>query len=121
MLKFSKTAVRAALVAAGVMTLAPAAAVAGEWRLNAARCPDLREDRWDARHDYGRADRREDRRDERVVQCPASAWTYVRSPHEARYYKAPPRPRDVIVYRDGRHAYRDTHGSIVRLGVDLHL
>ncbi len=121
MRKLTKTTLRAALVAAGIMTLAPAAAFAGEWKLNAARCPDLREDRQDARHDNGRADRREDRRDERVVVCPASAWKYVKSPHEKRHYKAPPRPREVVVYRDGRYGYRDNRGALIDLGVGLRL
>ncbi len=70
--------VRIALL--GALTLAAAGtASAGEWRLDPARCPDLREDRIDQRVDYGRADRREDIRDMREVNCPASAWTYVPS------------------------------------------
>ena len=70
--------VRIALL--GAPTLAAAGtASAGEWRLDPSRCPDLREDRIDQRVDYGRADRREDIRDMREVNCPASAWTYVPS------------------------------------------
>ncbi len=84
-------------------------AVAGEWRLHAARCPDLVEDvrdrqesRRDERYDHGRLDRIEDRvdrhesrRDERVTYCPASAWVWhgrgkpSRSPAaKAIYYDA---------------------------------
>lgn len=124
----TKKMIRGGLIAAGLMTLVPAgAAVAGEWRINARECPDLREDRRDARRDNGWRDRREDRRDERVVQCPARAWYYVRDRGERRNW-TPPRPRDVVVYdnyRDGRdyasrdYYYRNDRGSLIRLGVDV--
>lgn len=113
--------VRAALVASGLALLGAGGASAGEWRLNVAACPDLREDRRDQRVDWSRHDRREDRRDARVVTCPASAWTYVKGPHERRHDRAPPRPREVIVYRDGRREYRDSHGALINLGVGLRL
>ncbi|NWG93081.1 MAG: hypothetical protein HXY21_11350 [Parvularculaceae bacterium] len=78
------------LVGLGVaMSAAPA--FAGEWRLDARACADIREDwrdarenRRDARYDYGyrdrvedRYDRREDRRDRRMTICPRSAFYYV--------------------------------------------
>ena len=126
----TKRMIRGGLVAAGLMTLVPVgAAVAGEWRINARQCPDLREDRRDARHNDGYRDRREDRRDERVVNCPARAWYYVRDRGERRGYE-PPRPRSVVVYDgylDGRsyadreYYYRNDRGSLIRLGVDVRL
>jgi len=120
MKNLTKRIIRGGLVAAGLMTLAPMAAYAGEWRLNARECPDLREDRQDYRRDRGWADRREDRRDARVIRCPARAWHYVRYRGDNRYY-VPPRPREVIVYRDGRGYYRDQRGALVQLDPDFGL
>ncbi len=82
---------------AGVVLLS-APAFAGEWKINPRACPDLmedradrREDRRDARVDYGRRDRvedrydrRENRRDEAVTVCPASAFYYEPSARELR-------------------------------------
>lgn len=132
---------RAALLAAGLMTLAPAAAFAGTWRLNADRCPELRQDYRDM-HDRGRRgwdddrryddrryddrrydDRRYDdrRRDEsRVVVCPARAWTYYPSRGERRWDRNA-YPRQVILYRDGRVFQRDYRGQMVNLGVTIRL
>jgi len=59
-------------------------ASAGEWRLDARSCPDLREDRRDARHYDGRWDRREDRRDQSVIDCPPRSWNYIASRYEQR-------------------------------------
>ncbi len=74
----TKRIIRSGLVAVGLMTLVPVgAAVAGEWRIDAGKCPDLREDRRDAWHSDGWRDRREDRHDQRIVNCPAGAWYYV--------------------------------------------
>ena len=53
------------------------ATVSGEWVLNPLACADTREDIRDSRVTTNRADRREDRRDQRVVNCPASAYTFV--------------------------------------------
>lgn len=91
-------------------------AVAGEWRLDASRCPDLVEDvrdrhesRRDERYDHGRRDRiedridrRESRRDERVTVCPRRAWVW-----HGRGYR-PARPEAAIIYFDARerHFYR---------------
>ncbi len=80
----------AAFIGAGFV-LGAAPAFAGEWRLDARRCGDVREDWRDAREnrrderlDYGRRDRvedrydrREDRRDRAVTVCPRSAFVYV--------------------------------------------
>ena len=80
----------AVLVGAG-LALASAPAFTGEWRLDARRCPDIREDwrdarenRRDERYDYSRRDvredrydRREDRRDRAFTVCPRSAFYYV--------------------------------------------
>jgi hypothetical protein len=76
------------LSAAGFLSLAALAAPvanAGVWHLDAASCPDLREDRRDARYIEGRFDRREDRRDMRVIECPPRSWTYVADRYERRY------------------------------------
>ena len=73
------------------LVLGMAPAFAGEWRLDPRRCPDLREDRRDAResrrderYDYSRRDvredrydRRESRRDRAVTVCPRSAFYYA--------------------------------------------
>jgi hypothetical protein len=116
----TKRILKSGLIAAGIMTLAPMAASAGEWRLDARKCPDLREDRYDRMHNNGWRDRREDRRDERVINCPARAWYYVRSPGERRHHAyMPPRPYQVFVYRDGRHFYRDSRGAMIRLNLNL--
>ncbi|WP_394692752.1 hypothetical protein [Hyphobacterium sp.] len=75
------------LSAAGFLSLAAFAAPAanaGVWHLDARSCPDLREDRRDARYNEGRFDRREDRRDMRVIDCPPRSWTYVADRYERR-------------------------------------
>lgn len=91
-------------------------AVAGEWRLHAARCPDLAEDvrdrresRRDERNDRepldrteDRIDRRESRRDERVTYCPASAWVW----HGRGYPPPPPAAKAVIYDVHKQHYYR---------------
>lgn len=112
----TKSFLRGALVAAGLAIAGTGVASAGEWRINANKCPDLREDRWDRRDDHGRADRREDRRDERVINCPARAWYYVRDRGERRGYHSYRRPDEIIVYRGG-HYYRDDRGSLLTLHI----
>lgn len=93
-----------AILAAAGVTVAGAAS-AGTWQLNPNKCPDLIEDRIDRRVTVSRADLREDIRDARVVNCPASAWHYVPSYNERRAYTAPVRyytgPRTVYVNRKG--------------------
>ncbi len=122
MKSMTKRIIRSGLVAVGLMTLAPVgAAVAGEWHVDARKCPDLREDRRDARHNDGWRDRREDRRDQRVIQCPARAWYYVPDRYERRSSYRPARPREVIILRDGRPYYRDYRGGLVSLGINLRL
>lgn len=87
----------AALVGAGLV-LGVSPAFAGEWRLDARRCADVREDwrdarenRRDERYDYSRRDRREDRydrredrRDRAVTVCPRSAFVYVDNRYDSR-------------------------------------
>src|SRR5215510_6164555 len=122
MKNITKKMVRSGLVAVGLLTLAPmGAAFAGEWPLNARACPDLREDRRDARRDNGWRDRREDRRDQRVISCPARAWYYVPDRHERRSHWRPARPNEVIILRDGRPYYRDYRGGLVSLNLNLRL
>ena len=118
MSNMTKRIARAGLVAASLMSLAPMAAWAGEWRVNARACPDLREDIRDYRHNDGWRDRREDRRDARVIRCPARAWYYVNYPGERSRY-IPPRPREVVIDRWGREYYRDNRGSLVNLDIDF--
>jgi hypothetical protein len=122
MKSMTKRIIRSGLVAAGLTMLVPVgAAVAGEWRLDARACPDLREDRRDMRRDRGRYDRREDRRDARVINCPARAWYYVPDRYERRSDWRPARPREVVIFRDGRPYYRDTRGGLVSLNLNLRL
>lgn len=111
----SIAALSAAVIVAGCAT-APAADAAG-WRLDAARCPDLvedrldrRESRRDERYDFSRADvredrrdRRESRRDERVTVCPASAWVWD---GPKRYRTARPGITHIYYDRRARHYYR---------------
>ena len=98
----------AALVGLAACASAPAPAhAAGGWQLNPRLCPDLVEDRIDRRVTYSRRDLREDIRDARRVNCPASAWTYVAAPGVA--VSAAPRvytgPRTVYVGRAGYYQY----------------
>ncbi len=74
----------AALALLGSVAVSGSAS-AGTWYLNAASCPDLREDRRDRRVNEGRWDRREDRRDRRVIECPPRSWTYVMDRYERRH------------------------------------
>ena len=74
---FGIKTIAAALALSTVGSISMAgAAQADTWVLNAAACPDLREDRRDRRHYDGRRDRREDFRDRRVIDCPPRAWRY---------------------------------------------
>lgn len=79
------------------------ATVSGAWVLDPRRCADTREDYRDSRYTTSRRDRREDRRDARIANCPASAYTFVpdagqaphgpirtRPVHGRRAYQAPP-------------------------------
>lgn len=121
--KMIKRMTLAGALALGMTAMAPLTASAGEWRLNANRCPDLREDLRDMRHDHGWKDRREDVRDYRVVNCPARAWSYYPSRgerwNEKRYRNA--YPKQVIVYSNGRVYQRNHHGDLVSLGINLRL
>jgi hypothetical protein len=117
-MKHMKTLARTAAVAIGLSTLAPLAmtASAGEWRINARECPDLREDARDYRRDTGWRDRAEDRRDARVIKCPARAWYYVR--YRGERGAQPPRPRQIMIDRFGHEYYRDYRGRMIALEVD---
>jgi Ni/Co efflux regulator RcnB len=118
-MKNMKRFARTLALAVGLSIAAPMAAHAGEWRIDARKCPDLREDRRDARHNDGWRDRREDRRDQRVINCPSRAWYYVK--YRGERGAAPPRPRDVYIERDGRHYYRDYRGNLVNLSIGVNL
>ncbi len=104
----------AILVGTGLV-LGASPAFAGEWRLDARRCADIREDWRDAREnrrderiDYGRRDsvedrydRREDRRDRAVTVCPRNAFYYVdgrRDDHRDRYRANDGQPRLELRY-----------------------
>ena len=95
-----------AILAAAGFTLAGAAS-AGTWQLDPRACPDLVEDRLDRRVTTGRADLREDIRDMRQVNCPASAWRYVPSRGEVvqarRVYAG---SRVVYVGRKGYYQFK---------------
>ena len=121
MKNMTKKMIRTGALALGMVMLAPMAS-AGEWRLNADRCPDIREDWRDMRRDNGWRDRREDRRDYRVINCPARAWSYYPSRGErrdARYRND--YPRQVYLYGDGRVYERNRRGDLVSLGINLRL
>lgn len=112
-----------AVLGAGLV-LGAAPALAGEWRLDPSRCPDLREDRRDTResrrderYDYSRRDVREDRYDRResrhdraLTVCPRSAFYYA--PDRQERGRADWRaPRLTFAYdRDHRLHYRHHHG-----------
>ena len=87
------------------------AASAGEWRLDPRRCPDLVEDRLDQRITTSRADLREDLRDMRQINCPASAWTYV--PAKGEKFVDGPRvytgPSSVYAGRGGYYQFVSAH------------
>ncbi|KCZ93760.1 hypothetical protein [Hyphomonas johnsonii] len=99
-----------ALKAASLSVLAVGfslAASAGEWRLDPRRCPDLVEDRLDQRVTTSRADLREDLRDMRQVNCPASAWTFI--PAKGETFRNGPRvytgPSKVYAGRGGYYQF----------------
>ena len=75
----AKFAAAALLASIGMAGLAGTAS-AGTWHANAAACPDLREDRFDARHFSGRGDRR-DRSSTDGVHGRARADPLGRRPH----------------------------------------
>jgi hypothetical protein len=118
-MKSMKRLTRTVAIALGLALAAPMAAHAGEWRIDARKCPDLREDARDYRHNDGYRDRREDRRDARVIKCPARAWYYVKYRGERGNW-VPPRPREVYVER-GREYYRDHRGNLVGLDININL
>ena len=104
--KFILAAAAFGCIACAATPVAPfATAQTAVWRINPAACPDLIEDRIDRRENVrdrredrrdravnrgpldraedrldsreNRRDRREDRRDARVINCPASAYTFI--------------------------------------------
>lgn len=112
-----------AVLGAGLV-LGAAPAFAGEWRLDASRCGDIREDRRDARESRrderydesrrdvreDRYDRRESRRDRAITVCPRSAFYYAPDRYERRRgdWRA---PRLRFAYdRDHRLHYRHYNG-----------
>src|ERR1700760_4644032 len=99
--------IRFALIAAGMAIVGVGAASAGEWKLDPARCPEVRFEHWD-HHRYEHTDHRQ-------IKCPASAWRYEYGPGERHMKRLPPRPGFVEVYRDGRHFYRGDKGVEVNL------
>ncbi len=115
-----KTTIIAAMIALFTMGLLPvSSASAGEWRLDPRRCPDLREDIRDSRITWSRRDAREDRRDRRVVNCPARAWVYVPGRFEF-LRRRPPHPGAVAVYVGPKGYYRRHDGRDVTIKVVVH-
>ncbi|WP_417485428.1 hypothetical protein [Maricaulis salignorans] len=112
----AKLAAAALLASIGMAGFAGAAS-AGTWHANAATCPDLREDRIDARHTTGRADRREDIRDRRVINCPAHAWRYYPDPYERVDMRRMASPGTVYLDRSGRYYAVDRRGSSYNINV----
>ncbi|WP_417487683.1 hypothetical protein [Maricaulis sp.] len=114
-----------ALLALAGSVLATGAASAGTWHLNAGACPDLREDRIDARHTSGRFDRLEDMRDRSVIDCPVSAWSYEpdrweRDRHYMRIAAQPRSPGLVYLAGDGGYYVRDYQGQTRWIDVEVH-
>ncbi len=117
-----------AMLGAG-MVLGAAPASAGEWRLDRSRCPDIREDRRDARESRrderyddsrrdvreDRYDRRESRRDRAITVCPRSAFYYAPDRYERRRgdWRA---PRLTFAY-DRAHRLHYRHYNGVRIYV----
>ncbi|WP_291843291.1 hypothetical protein [Maricaulis sp.] len=121
----AKTRVGIALLALFGSVAATGAASAGTWHLNAAACPDLREDRIDARRIDSRFDRREDIRDQSVIDCPPRAWSYEpdRYERDRRYINFAPRPASpgvVYVARNGGYYVRNFRGQTQWVDVAIH-
>ena len=112
----AKLAATALFASIGMAGLAGAAS-AGTWHANAAICPDLREDRFDARHFTGRGDRREDFLDRRVIDCPARAWSYSPDRFERRDMRYMSSPGRVYLDRSGRYFAVDQRG--VSYGINV--
>ena len=137
MIKLSTLAAAAALGFAGAAMLAPDAEARhpsrgwngpeGYFVVNAAACPDLRDDRRGrgyGRHHrgynrYGRHHRGHDRRDRRILRCPEWAWDYVPSYRERRMGRTGDRLRPDSAYwsRRGGGYYVDTRWGPVRVEV----
>ncbi|MEM9668142.1 MAG: hypothetical protein AAF950_04380 [Pseudomonadota bacterium] len=118
-----KTAALAGLTACATLAAPAHAAPAYGWQFNPRLCPDLVEDRLDQRVTLSRRDLREDVRDARRLNCPASAWTYVAAPGVAvatipTVYTG---PRAVYVGRAGYYQYPSRRffrrGSPVRINI----
>ena len=114
----------AALALVGALAL-PGAASAGTWHLNAAACPDLREDRWDQRHFSGYTDRREDWIDRQTINCPVQAWRYIPDPwdHPGERFTSGARfgtPGLVRVGQDGNFYRTGFYGrpELIRVRID---
>jgi len=124
-MKTFKARLPLALLALAGSVFVTGAASAGTWHLNAGACPDLREDRYDARHVESRFDLREDRRDRRVIDCPPRAWSYAPDRYERnhRYTRIAARratPGIVYVARDGSHFVRGDRGRTRWIDVEIH-
>lgn len=102
-----KAVALAGLTACASQTAPAHAAPVYGWQFNPRLCPDLVEDRLDRRVTLSRRDLREDIRDSRRVNCPASAWTYVAAPGVAvsAIPTAYTGPRVVYVGRAGYYQY----------------
>jgi hypothetical protein len=120
-----KARIGIALLALVGSVAATGAASAGTWHLNAAACPDLREDRIDSRYTENRYDLREDRRDQSVIECPPRAWSYEPDRHERdrRYLTIaaqPASPGIVYVARNGGYYVRGYRGETRWIDVQVH-
>lgn len=126
----SATALAAGCASAHPHPAKPVIAVSGStagWYLNANRCPDLIEDRADRREDRrdarvitgvrdlreDRRDRAENRRDEAVLNCPASAWTWTGTTYSKSYHPARPAATRIYYNPTKRQYYRRVGGKTV--------
>lgn len=113
-MKLLTLAAAAGLSLTAMACTSAAKADAGGWRLNPAKCADLREDFRDSRVTTGPRDRREDRRDRRYVNCPASAFEWVGPRARPNVVVARPAFNRVYVDRRG-HYYGIRDGRKVRI------
>lgn len=84
-----------------------AQAIKGSWSFEPTACPDLVEDRRDARITTSRRDAREDKRDIQTVTCPASAWQFQPANRyfKPRYQPTYAGPRVVHISKSGAYSF----------------
>lgn len=123
MITFKTLAGTAAVAVLGSLAL-PAAASAGTWHLNAAACPDLRNDGYRDRSHAGYRDRRAHYYDRQTINCPVQAWHYQPDRWEDRHDIARAgahygTPGLVRIGRDGNFYRTGHHGRLEPIRVEI--